>query len=68
MQKTISIATPDIWEEIKTMADGQSISGYLVSLHRDHVRRQQDAKARADTIQEQIALVDALPDLSADLP
>ncbi len=45
----------------------QSISGYLVSLHREHVARQDDAKARAATIEEEIALVDSLPNLRADL-
>lgn len=49
------------------MTNGRSISAYLVHLHREHVARQEGAKARAAAIQGEIALVDALPDLSADL-
>jgi hypothetical protein len=67
MQKTIYIKDEDLWREIRAMADGQSISGYLVSLHRENVERQAQAKARAATIEEERALVDGLPDLSADL-
>lgn len=75
MQKTIYIKDEDLWREIRAMADAMptengkkpSISGYLVSLHRDHVARQEHAKARAATIEEEIALVDALPNLRADL-
>lgn len=47
--------------------DKSSISGYLVSLHREHVARQDHAKARAITIQEEIAVVDGLPNLRGDL-
>ena len=61
MQKTIYISTPELWEEIKAMTNGKSISRYLVDLHLDHVAH---AKARAATIQEEIDLVDALPDLN----
>ncbi len=62
MQKTIYIATPELWESIKAMTNGKSISSYLVGLHLDHVA---NAEERAATIQEEIDLVDALPDLDA---
>ena len=67
MQKTIYIATSDLWAEIKAMAYGnggdekKSISRYLVDLHVDNVKRKMDDHVRQAEIQREIDLVDALP-------
>ena len=67
MQKTIYIKDEDLWREIRAMAGEQSISGYLVSLHREHVERDAQARVREDTINEQITIVEGLSDFNADL-
>jgi hypothetical protein len=60
MQKTIYIATPEIWESIKAMTNGKSISRYLVDLHTDNVLRSQVAADRQATIDREIELVDSI--------
>ena len=60
MQKTIYIATPEIWAEIKSMTNGKSISRYLVDLHTDNVLRSKVAAERQATIDRDIELVDSI--------
>lgn len=60
MQKTIYIKDQDLWDEIKAMTNGKSISRYLVDLHTDNVLRQTIAKDREREIADQIALIDGV--------
>jgi hypothetical protein len=60
MQKTIYIKDQALWDEIKAMTNGKSISRYLVDLHTDHVDRIANAKARDQEIADQIALIDGV--------
>ncbi len=66
MQKTIYIATSDLWNDIKAMAHGnggdekKSISRYLVDLHTDNVLRSQVESERQATIAKELELVDSI--------
>ena len=63
MQKTIYIATPELWDEIKAMTNGKSISRYLVDLHLENVGKH---KEREDTIRADIEAVDSILGVNLD--
>ena len=62
MQKTIYISDQALWDSIKAMTNGKSISRYLVDLHLDNVARHRDnvARLRADAIRADRSVVDSL--------
>ncbi len=62
MQKTIYIANSDLWEEIKAMTNGKSISRYLVDLHLENVARHRIEVERQATIAKELELVDSISD------
>ena len=63
MQKTIYIATPELWDEIKAMTNGKSISRYLVDLHLENVGKHRE---REDTIRADIEAVDSILGVNLD--
>jgi hypothetical protein len=63
MQKTIYVATSDLWDEIKAMAQsngGKSISRYLIDLHTDNVLKAIVESERQATITKELELVDSI--------
>ncbi len=60
MQKTIYIATPEIWESIKDAAGEKSISRYLVDLHETNVINQEVQAERKRVIAEEIELLEGI--------
>ncbi len=60
MQKTIYIKDRALWDEIKAMTNGKSISRYLVDLHTDNVLRHRVEAERQATIKADLELVDSI--------